>query len=139
MQGVDEQLAEEDAEGRFTPTRLAGKFPEPLESGDKLHMTPSQTPDRTMPQAWVGNQSIPNRQWEDNATGSGGRPVSVGSGQKSLHDVDRSAMQQGSEQPRADVGQWHPRMRRFEDVLRKNCVDVTASCPSCAPAKDKAA
>lgn len=37
---------------------------------------------------------------------------------------------------RADVGQWHPRMKRFEDVLRKNRVDVTASCASCAAAKE---
>jgi hypothetical protein len=41
---------------------------------------------------------------------------------------------------RADAGQWHPRMKRFEDVLRKNRVDVTASCASCAAAKkDEAA
>lgn len=39
----------------------------------------------------------------------------------------------------AEVGQWHPRMKRFEDVLRKNRVDVTASCASCKPAKDKVA
>jgi PRC-barrel domain len=31
------------------------------------------------------------------------------------------------------------RWRRFEDLLRKNRVDIQAKCPSCAPAKDKVA
>jgi hypothetical protein len=32
-----------------------------------------------------------------------------------------------------------PRWDRFEELLRKNRVDITAKCPSCAPAKDRAA
>jgi sporulation protein YlmC with PRC-barrel domain len=32
-----------------------------------------------------------------------------------------------------------PRFDRFEDLLRRNRVDITAKCPSCQTAKDKAA
>jgi sporulation protein YlmC with PRC-barrel domain len=45
----------------------------------------------------------------------------------------------------ADLSERYPvqdrgrRWRAFEDNLRRNRVDITASCRSCAPAKDKAA
>lgn len=46
---------------------------------------------------------------------------------------------QQSKAAHADAGHRNPRMRAFEEVLRKNRVDVTASCASCKPAKDRAA
>lgn len=138
VRSADEAIAEKDAEGRFTPSRLAGKFPEAVQSSDKIHMTPGHTPDRAHPQARVGNESIPNRAWSDNPTASGGNRIQTGTHvQERTIDVGQNASR--PQDRGADVGQWHPRMRRFEDVLRKNCVDVTASCPSCAPAKDEAA
>lgn len=57
----------------------------------------------------------------------------VGTGETMRKDVNRG------EAHRAGVGQWHPRMKRFETVLRRNRVDLTASCPACAPKQDKAA
>lgn len=168
----DERLRRESVPEDVTPHRLAGKFPETIQTPDKIQMTPAHVPERDNPQARVANESMPNRSWQDNPTGSGGRRIEegaervpvdprieqrevreVGSGHTSEFPVDaryrpEPASQSGnigrddvnrSEIHRAGVGEWHPRMRRFEDVLRKNRVDVTASCSACAPKKDKAA
>lgn len=35
--------------------------------------------------------------------------------------------------------QSHPRMKAFEEMLRKNRVDITAGCAGCKPAKERAA
>jgi hypothetical protein len=37
------------------------------------------------------------------------------------------------------VGERHRRVRGFEDLLRKNRVDITARCGSCSEKKDRAA
>ncbi len=146
----DERLQRESMDADVTPHRLAGKFPETVESGDKIHMSPAGVPERTYPQARVANESMPNRSWQDNPTGSGGRRIEAGAERvpvdprieqrevRSSGEVIESDLRR-SEVHRAGVGEWHPRMRRFEDVLRRNRVDVTASCAACAPKKDKAA
>jgi sporulation protein YlmC with PRC-barrel domain len=101
-----EELAREDQAGRFTPQRLAGKFPEAAESAGKIELTPARPSDEVLTNEFPVEANPP------------ANPT------------------QQSKAERADVGQWHPRMRSFEEVLKKNRVDVTASCPSCAPAKD---
>jgi sporulation protein YlmC with PRC-barrel domain len=106
----DEELAREDQSGAFTPTRLAGKFPATAESADKIDMVP----------AGFGTTGLENKNEFPLEANPPANPTQQSKGQ-------------------ADVGQWHPRMKSFEDVLRKNRVDVTASCPSCKPAKDRAA
>ena len=120
---VEEDIANRD----LTPHRLAGKFPEVMQDSQKLHMRPEVAEDRDLDQAKVGSSRVPDEIWEDNATGDSYRERVPG------EDLRHQELRQ------ADVGQWHPRMKRFEDVLRKNRVDVTASCASCAPAKDRAA
>jgi sporulation protein YlmC with PRC-barrel domain len=135
----DERLQRESIGEDVTPHRLAGKFPETVQTPDKIQMTPAHAPERDYP-------SDAN----DNPTASGGRRIEEGrepvpvdprieqrevrsTGEEVREDVNRSEVH------RAGVGEWHPRMRRFEDVLRRNRVDVTASCAACAPKKDKAA
>ncbi len=130
-----------------TPTHLAGKFSETIESGNKLTMGPAH-PGRAKP--------VRDRAWQDDPTGSGTRENIVGSSPEATsapvlnneYPVDvnppanptqQQSRSQSTDHPHADVGQWHPRMKRFEDVLRRNRVDVTASCASCKPAKDQAA
>ena len=138
-----------------TPTRLAGKFPETIQSGEKLTMGPANVPGRSYDQARVGSERNPDRAWQDNATGSGGHENTVGSNLNATSaptlnneypvetNPPANPTQQQSksltDRPHAEVGQWHPRMKKFEDVLKKNRVDVTASCSSCKPARDKVA
>jgi sporulation protein YlmC with PRC-barrel domain len=170
QKSTSRELEEDIANRDLTPRRIAGKFPEPMQGSQKTHLHLDVAQDRDLDQARVGSSRVPDRVWEDNATGSGGRqreagmdeniqaqsPVSERESLRSNLAQDVSGTQaddaldednelvevtapQNAHATRADVGQWHPRMRQFENVLRKNRVDVTASCASCAPARDKAA
>lgn len=144
---IRDRDTQEDLAGRdLTPQRLAGKFPTPIQGSHKISMSPSHVEERDLDQARVGSERVPDRAWEDNPTGASGRfrqaPTREGEAIQDSQefDRDREHLERDSDIHRADVGQWHPRMKRFEDVLRKNRVDVTASCPSCGCAKeDKAA
>lgn len=134
---------EEDLDSAsLTPHRLAGKFPETIQSSDKTHMTPAHLPSRSLEQTRVGNERVPDRAWQENPARSEQDRVAADTDLKDEFpiDIDPPANPEQQEtRSSADTGQWHPRMRRFEEVLKKNRVDVTASCASCKPAKDHAA
>ncbi len=70
-----------------------------------------------------------------------GMKVQAASPLNNEYPVDANPPANPTQQSKAHaaVGHRHPRMERFEDVLRKKRVDVTASCASCKPAKDRAA
>ncbi|HYG99497.1 MAG TPA: PRC-barrel domain-containing protein [Terriglobales bacterium] len=115
----DRSAQQQDIEGRnLTPERIAGKFPESAQGSHKIDMAPS---------AYVGEREP--RSVESTRT-AGDQQSRFDQSQ----NINRDPYERSNVRP-ADVGQWHPQMRRFEDVLRKNRVDVTASCPSCAAAK----
>jgi PRC-barrel domain len=105
---TEEELAREDAEGKFTPTRLQSRYPQAEQSSAKIQMVPAGASAAT-------EEPLPNE-----------------------YPIVENPPSGPTQHARADVGQWHPRMRKFEDVLKKNRVDVTASCPSCAPGKKAA-
>lgn len=120
---TSERRSEEDLADRdLTPQRLAGKFPTPIQGSHKLSMSPSHIEERDFDQARVGQNRVPDRAWEDNAAGSSGRGREVPNREHNLADEAREIDRQSGA---AATGQWHPRMKRFEDVLRKNRVDVT--------------
>jgi sporulation protein YlmC with PRC-barrel domain len=112
-QRTAEELAREDEGGRFTPHRLAGKFPEAAETANKIKMSPASLDD-----------------------------AGYDIGLENEFPIDANPPANPNQQSKAasaEIGQWHPRMRRFEEVLKEKLVDVTARCPNCAPAKDKEA
>jgi sporulation protein YlmC with PRC-barrel domain len=80
---------------------------------------------------------IPRRDVASVPLGSMGEEVTPEVAQSAREDVEREVEEDLANRDLSP--HWHPRMKRFEDVLRENRVDVTASCGSCARAKDKAA
>lgn len=115
-----ERYIEEDIASRdLTPNRIAGKFPGTAPGSEKLHMVPNVAGERELGQNSETSPKVSQGVPAD-------EPVRAQQGERKVIRT-------------TDVGQWHPRMRRFEDLLKKNRVDVTASCASCAPAKDRVA
>lgn len=135
----DREMQEDLAGRELTPERIAGKFPTPIQGSHKITMAPSHVEERDYDQARVGSERVPDRNWEDNPTGSMGRGRQVPNRESEVVTGSRERIGSQdfnrSDVHRAGTGEWHPRMKRFEDVLRKNRVDVTASCPSCGSAK----
>ena len=102
----------------FMPERLAGKFPETSQDPSKLHMRPSgitamEKPTLAAEGAARDAMTNPVQSQRDHLTSSDALYVSE--------------------------GERHARWAAFEDRLRRNRVDITASCRSCGTARDKVA
>jgi sporulation protein YlmC with PRC-barrel domain len=104
----------EDYHPDLTPTRLQDKFVEPIEHPGKVSMKPESARDKSNDQAYVATGRFPSRMWNETRGSTEGDNIG---GHYDWMMSDR----------------WG----RFEDLLRKNRVDIQAKCPSCAPARDK--
>ncbi|MDT8071182.1 MAG: PRC-barrel domain-containing protein [Terriglobia bacterium] len=112
-----------DVSGDFTPERLASTFSDPAPQAGKLRMRPSGTASRAEDTRKPGtSQGTERAGWEEDKAME--REVNQELAESSSNDV---------------VAAENQRWRAFEDNLRRNRVDITASCRSCGPAKDRAA
>lgn len=108
-----------DVTGDFTPERLSATFTEPAPEANKIRMRPSGTAAHAEDTRIPGNAQDTNRAgWEQDKA------------------AERKANREfeGEGTRRLENRRW----RDFENNLR-NRVDITASCRSCGPAKDRAA
>lgn len=98
----------------YEPERLAGKFPDAEPSSSKIRLRPS---------------GIAGRAEDTSAPGASSQP-----------DIPTHLEEEGlnRRQP-TSVGTQRGRWNSFEDHLRRNRVDITASCRTCGTAKDQVA
>lgn len=119
----------------LTPHRLQGKFPDTSQSPSKIEMRPEGAREERSGQFYaVGNQNMPGQQTNSTETTDIGDVLET----SEIDRKEREALGR-SEQRKREILDRGPRWDRFENLLRKNRVDITAKCASCAPAKDKAA
>ena len=113
----------------YTPSRLAGKFPDAGPDPSKLRMRPSgpaaKAEDSRLPGTFAPMEK-PTRVAEMEAA----REAAVTAQRDHLTNPDEVYV---SESER------HARWAAFEDRLRRNRVDITASCRSCGTAREKVA
>ena len=120
--GVDDQA--------YTPDRIAGRFPEASPDPNKLRMRPSglaaRAEDSRLPGTFAPEDkpTVAEEEREDRASNA------VQQQRDHLTNPDEVYV---SERQR------HARWVAFEDHLRRNRVDVTASCRSCGTARDRVA
>jgi sporulation protein YlmC with PRC-barrel domain len=125
IEPFDESAQEVEHGEDLSPHRIAGKFPDTAQGPQKLNLHPEVAREERSPQSYsVGTQNMPGQQ--DNPS----EMTNVGDA------LDTSV--EDAEERRALFTPSN-RWRRFEDLLRKNRVDIMAKCSSCAPARDKAA
>ena len=111
----------------YTPERLAGKFPEASPDPNKLRMRPSGLAAKAEDSRLPGNfepMEKPTRaaeRAEENAVEAQRDHLT------NPDDVYHSESERNA------------RLAEFEDRLRRNRVDITASCRSCGPAREKVA
>jgi hypothetical protein len=143
-----------------TPKRIAGKFPDTAPGGDKIRMRPSGTAadaeDSKTPGPARGTGDVGSFNRSSTSASNASRDLNlddIGYG-----DANRTAVPSGTTRdlppsyrdtaldPSNDLHRpypvqegRHPRWAAFEDHLRRNRVDVTSSCRSCDPSKNKAA
>lgn len=144
----------ESREGyNFTPDRLADKFGSPDPNPNKTRMRPaglaSKAEDERLPgsSAGIENPTI----LEERAVDRTARPVETSGRERDsitgLYDNPPAQDAQLAEEDRltnpddlyVPVEQRHRRVTGFEDLLRRNRVDITARCGSCSEKKDRAA
>ena len=107
-----------DVKGDFTPQRLSGTFTDTAPEAGKLRMRPAGTAARAEDTRRPGTaQGTDRAGWERDKA------------------AEREANREFAEQGRVENKRWQD----FEENLRRNRVDITASCHSCGPAKDRAA
>jgi sporulation protein YlmC with PRC-barrel domain len=108
-----------------TPTRIAPKFTDTAPTSDKTRLRPEGTASRAEDTKLPGTtHNTEHANWQ-------------GASAEVTTKLDPDATADLSDSyPAQDRGR---RWRAFEDNLRKNRVDITASCHSCSPARDKAA
>lgn len=120
--GVDDQA--------YAPDRIAGTFPEAAPNPNKLRMRPSgvaaKAEDSRLPGTFAPQDkpTIAEEEREDRTANA------VQAQRDHLTNPDEVYV---SERQR------HARWAAFEDHLRRNRVDVTASCRSCGTARDRVA
>lgn len=121
--GVDDQA--------YMPTRIAGKFPDAAPDPSKLRMRPAGTAakaeDSRLPGAFEPMEK-PTRAAEEAEERASANPVQAQRDHLTNRDDEYV-----SERER------HARWAAFEDRLRRNRVDITASCRSCGTAREKVA
>lgn len=121
--GVDDQA--------YMPNRLAGKFTQTSPDSSKLRMRPAgvaaKAEDSRLPGTFEPMQK-PTRAAQEAEERAMANPVQ---GQRDhLTSPDTVYVSEGER---------HARWAAFEDRLRRNRVDITASCRSCGTARDKVA
>ena len=121
--GVDDEA--------YMPERLVEKFPPAAEDPNKTRMRPSglaaRAEDGSLPGVFVTEEkpTLAEEEAEDRAVHN---PVEA----QRDHLTDPADVY-------VSERQRHARWAAFEDHLRRNRVDITASCRSCGTAKDKVA
>lgn len=149
MPAVTDSTADID----ITPARLAGKFPDTAPDSSKLRMRPSGTAADSEDTRLPGSSRGMDLGTVADQPARGADRDNIGYG-----DIDRTAVPSGTtrdlppsyrdtaldasndlHRPYPVQEGRHPRWAAFEDHLRRNRVDVTSSCRTCDPAKDKAA
>jgi hypothetical protein len=109
-----------DVTGDFTPERLSTTFTDTAPEANKIRMRPSGTAARAEDTSIPGTaQGIERAGWE----------------QDKAAEREANSEFAGEGTRRVNSRRWAD----FEDNLRGNRVDITASCRSCGPAKDRAA
>jgi hypothetical protein len=130
----------------YTPERLEEKFPPASEDPGKIRMRPSglaaRAEDASLPGTFVTEEkpTLAEEEAEDRAAHN-----SAPAQQDQLTDPEAiyvSERHAGSPASAASavagVGERHARWAAFEEHLRRNRVDITASCRSCGAAKENA-
>ena len=111
----------------FSPDRIAGKFPPASQDPNKLRMRPSglaaKAEDSRLPGAFT----------------PGERPKLAGEEAEDRAIPDQRDHLTDADQVYVSERQRHARWSEFENHLRRNRVDITASCRSCGTAKDRVA
>jgi hypothetical protein len=109
-----------DVTGDFTPERLSTTFTDTAPDANKIRMRPAGTAARAEDTRIPGNAQETHRAgWEQDKAAE--------------REANREFAGEGTRQ--VENRRW----RDFEDNLRRNRIDITASCRSCGPAKDRAA
>jgi sporulation protein YlmC with PRC-barrel domain len=109
-----------DVRGDFTPERLSSTFTDTAPEASKLRMRPAGTAARAEDTRLPGTaQNRERAGWEQDKAAN--------------RESDREFAGEGVRQVE------NQRWRAFEENLRRNRVDITASCHACGPAKDRAA
>ena len=138
----------------LTPDRIADKFSDPAPDPNKTRMRPAglaaRAEDTARPGASAGLENDVTA--EKRAAERRIEPLSTGENRESImglyaNDPNRSADAQWAEQDTltnpddlyVPVEQRHRRIQGFEDLLRRNKVDITSRCGSCGEKKDRAA
>lgn len=123
-----------DVEGDFTPARLSSTFTDTAPEPSKLRMRPSGTAARAEDTRIPGTaQNTERAGWEDDRSAKRELNRELGADDTAELDIDAIARARAENDARAK------RWCAFEENLRRNRVDITASCHSCGPAKDRAA
>jgi len=121
--GVDDQA--------YQPERLAGAFTDVAPDASKIRMRPSglaaRAEDSRVPGAFQGEEK-PTLAAEEAEDRAARKPVEAQ--RDHLTDPNRVYVSESAR---------HARWMAFEDLLRRNRVDITASCRSCGTARDKVA
>lgn len=140
-----------------TPTRLAGKFPSTMPGAGKVDLVPkgSRPVERSVS---FGNEAIVSPEGgskvENISSSREFRPAAdvppMGSLGEDIQPIaepnvarpNEPVVEVGSRRGlgpamREDVRSRSERWSRFEDLLRKNRVDIEAKCAQCAPARDR--
>lgn len=152
-----------DIQGDFTPDRMAGKFPDTEPGSGKIRMRPSGTTARAEDTSIPGAaQNSETARWEEpdtaidpDVSGSAVNPDNSEERRRfiiardtgcNISEVDPGDDTAEFDATEEDLHRPYPvqegrneRFRAFEENLRRNRVDITASCRSCAPGKDRAA
>ena len=127
LPATGEALPDEDA---LQPERLSAVFTDPAPTSSKTRMRPAGIAARAEDSAVVGQEfpeEIPTRLEEDalNRQGAAGMSQTYKS---TANDPDQTY-----------AANQRNRLSAFEDHLRRNHIDITASCRSCAVEQDKVA
>lgn len=137
----------------FTPDRLADKFSDTAPDPNKTRLRPagiaSKAEDTARPGASAGLENPVSAETREDVR----RPVASTTGTRDsimgLYDdaplaSDDARLAEEDRLTNPDdlyvpAGERHRRITGFEDLLRKNRVDITSKCGSCADKKDRAA
>ena len=124
-----------DVKADVTPTRIAPKFTDTAPTGDKTRLRPEGIASRAEDTRFPGTaHNAEHADWQSTS-------------EEVTREREQSSISDRTQDPDATAELTEPypmsergrRWRAFEDNLRRNRVDITASCRSCSPAKDKAA
>jgi len=135
LPATGEPLPNED---QLEPERLAGVFPDPTPNPAKTRQRPSGIAARAEDSAIPGeafSEEIPTR-LETEALNRG---KSAGANRPLASSRRLEVNEAASDPEQMYAARRHTRLADFEDQLRRNRVDITASCRSCAVKEDKVA